>query len=329
MDTTGLTPKKMRKGRNGKRGTRYYGTDGTLVAKTCAKCDQVLPIDNFNPAKAQSDGYFSSCRPCASKAQKEYRYGDSKTTGRPTQQDKYREKYTQRTDEEFQQAIRESYPQNTKKCPECQIVKQLEEFYKNKAYSTGVSVWCKPCTSQKSAKRQAKVAEADPEYYRNNNTKAYERYMSRTDEEILLKQGDLYPDHLKTCKRCETGKNLTEFQATKRTPDGLTRYCKSCNNDRDRIRRKKKYEAHWRAHNIPFECYICQGPYEHSDHVIPTKLGGSDEPTNRLPICAYHNSSKNGTLLEDWLATKHHDIMAGVLDKVMNVYNVEISPLRK
>lgn len=180
----------------------------------------------------------------------------------------------------------------------------------------------KPVLPRRHPKRQAKIAEADPEHYKNNNAKAYEKYKSRSDEDITKTQEKLYPDNIKSCKRCQADKDITEFRPLKNTTDVLTRYCAACENDKDRIRGKKKYESHWKANNIPFECYICQGPYEQSDHVYPSILGGSDEPHNRLPICAYHNGSKNGTPLETWLSAKHPELLYDVMKRVTEEYNI-------
>lgn len=312
----------MRKGRNGKRGTRYYDSTGTLVGKTCSKCDEVLPVDAFQPAKSQSDGYLSACRPCTSKAQKEYRRGGATSKGGVSGTDTYRERYLNRSDEEFQEDIDRIYPEHEKQCPECLRIKTLDEFYRNKVYSTGISTWCRKCTITKASVRQARMATEDPEYYKKNSAKAMEKYKSRSDELILRIQEELYPTSERECKRCHHTKVLGDFQAYKGYPDGLSYLCKDCENEKKTIRKRRPYEDHWRANNIPFECYVCQGPYEQSDHVYPEVLGGSDEPHNRLPICAYHNGSKNGTPLETWLSTKHPELLYDVMKRVVEEYNV-------
>lgn len=50
-----------------------------------------------------------------------------------------------------------------------------------------------------------------------------------------------------------------------------------------------------------FRCYVCAGPAEHLDHVVPLALGGSHVFENLRPICPSCNSSKGAKLLEDWL----------------------------
>ncbi|MFW6202563.1 MAG: HNH endonuclease [Gemmatimonadota bacterium] len=39
-------------------------------------------------------------------------------------------------------------------------------------------------------------------------------------------------------------------------------------------------------------CYVCSGPYEEIDHVIPLSEGGSEWPANLRPICRHCNASK-------------------------------------
>lgn len=401
MDLTNLTPKPMRKGKTGKRGVRYYDNHGRLVAKTCARCDEAMPTDSFAAAKTAKDGLSSSCRDCASRYQKEYH-----TSGPVNPDTRGRVKYKDRSDQDIEKLLEDRYPDGKKSCSECEIVKDLEEFYHNKSNASVVSSMCKKCTKARAASRIHRLAQEDPDYYKNNYRKYKEVWAKRTKEEMAEArnlafpggtrvcskckekkdlsrysvvpevrnataamcydckneharknqepekvkqyqkstrtkrknrttqeisdiQQEIYPNGAKQCPTCGVNRSLKDFSIDSYSTDGLRRNCRPCASIKSRDRYRKKYESHWKSHNIPFECYICQGPYEHSDHVIPTKLGGSDDPTNRLPICAYHNGSKNGALLEDWLTSKHHDIMADVLDKVVNVYNVEISPLRK
>ena len=76
------------------------------------------------------------------------------------------------------------------------------------------------------------------------------------------------------------------------------------------------------SRRIPLECYVCEGPYEHSDHVIPAVLEGSNEPENLLPMCAYCNVSKNGTPLLKWLRDKHPEKVEDVMTRLRNDYKV-------
>lgn len=140
MDTTGLTEKKMKKGKNGKRGSRFYSPTGELVARTCATCDKILPVSSFPPAKNTKDGIGSNCKECTKNTQETYRKSGAN-------------RYSNRSPEEVE-AIKElSYPDSLKECKSCGMTKDLSEFYHNPSYRTGVSAKCKPCSIEEARTR--------------------------------------------------------------------------------------------------------------------------------------------------------------------------------
>ena len=51
-------------------------------------------------------------------------------------------------------------------------------------------------------------------------------------------------------------------------------------------------------------CYLCGGPADAVDHVIPLALGGLHIPANLRPICHSDNSSKGGRSLDSFYARK-------------------------
>ena len=44
-----------------------------MIEKNCRKCEQTLPLSEFNEQKKNTDGYQSYCRPCQSATYKEWR----------------------------------------------------------------------------------------------------------------------------------------------------------------------------------------------------------------------------------------------------------------
>jgi hypothetical protein len=55
-----LTEKKNRKG------TVYHEDNGVIIAKTCAKCNEIKTLDNYTKHKAGLGGRESSCKSCKS-----------------------------------------------------------------------------------------------------------------------------------------------------------------------------------------------------------------------------------------------------------------------
>lgn len=140
MDITNLTPKPMRKGKNGKRGTRYYDSNDQLVAKTCATCGDTLHITDFATAKAQPDQLSSSCRECTKNYQKNYH-----ESGPVKPQTPGRDQYVNRTDEEIAQYLSAKFPDNSRECTLCRQTKPLTHFYQNKSNPSVVQSRCKEC----------------------------------------------------------------------------------------------------------------------------------------------------------------------------------------
>ena len=158
MDTSGLIEKKMKKGKNGRRGSRFFTPDGALVARTCATCDKVKPLGDFPPATNTKDGVASNCKACTKNFQESYRKSSEN-------------RYTARPPEEVAIIRKETYPDSLKVCKSCSATKDLSEFYQNPSYRSGVSSKCKMCTTQESSDRQKKHAQEDPDYYK----KTYQR----------------------------------------------------------------------------------------------------------------------------------------------------------
>ena len=137
MDTSGLTEKKMKKGKNGKRGSRFFSPSGDLVARTCATCDKILPVSSFPPAKNTKDGIGSNCKECTKNTQESYRKSGAN-------------RYSDRSPQEVATIMEQSYPDSLKECKSCAKVKDLSEFYHNPSYRTGVSPKCKSCSIEES-----------------------------------------------------------------------------------------------------------------------------------------------------------------------------------
>jgi hypothetical protein len=96
-----------------------------MTEKTCRICKALKPINKFNKAPGNKDGYNNSCKTC----QKEYTK-------------KYHEK---------QKTINEEtgISKEPKICPRCKKLKSADCFHKNTSSKTGLTSFCKPCSSAK------------------------------------------------------------------------------------------------------------------------------------------------------------------------------------
>lgn len=183
---------------------------------------------------------------------------------------------------------------------------QYQRSYREKRKAAGLCTTCgetpaEPGKTKCTTHRSAGQAwwKANPEYGRENQRRIRQRRSARTEAEILADQQRLRPDGLKLCKRRASHDGpivVSQFYRAPGEADGLQSVCKACNTETYR----RRAEKHWRAVGIPLECIYCGGPYEHVDHVISRRLGGTDKVQNLMPSCAPCNQEKGSRPLEVW-----------------------------
>lgn len=193
-----------------------------------------------------------------------------------------------------QQALR---PDGLKKCNKCQETLPLSMFFNVRANKDGLDYKCKKHSNWSKVKSSRK---------------------SRSPEVLAALLLDRYPDGLKECWTCKKLVPVVEYHKNITQPDGLQHECTPCVYIRHNNRYNRHIEEYWALNDIPEECYLCGGPYEHADHVVPEALEGPDTPENILPMCAHHNRSKNDTPLVDWLRRDHPDLAQTTLAKVLS-----------
>lgn len=301
FDVSGLTEVKMKK-HKGKQGRYFLDVDNQVVAKTCYKCNEILLASSFT--KGNSVGKLqSSCRGCL----------------RATEAD-----ISNRSGKELEEYRHKKYPKGLKFCNPCSSYKPLSVFSTDRKKLDGLQGRCRDCQAT-SSRAYGRMTDASGE---SNYRKVSQRYRSsnrgRSPDEIVKDRIRLNPDGVKLCSYCGTSKSFDEFYTVDSRPDGLMYECIPCLSARRISRVNKHCISYWNIHNIPLECYICGDPWEHSDHVIARKRGGSDEPYNRLPICQPCNSSKWKHPLDSWLARKYPDIAGEIINKVTVGYGMSI-----
>lgn len=215
-------------------------------------------------------------------------------------------------------------------CSWCSEIKYVDEFHKDSSKLYGIESTCKDCRLPylrsihvpKPPRPKAEPKPRSKEQNRVYREVQNKRLTSRTEADILADQQRLRPDGIKQCGSCSTKYPVSNFHSSIYSADGLFRYCKPCHHRKNLERIRKEHIEYWIGQGIPIECYVCGGPYEESEHIIPLTLGGPDVLSNMLPSCVECNrgvGGKHASPLKEWLFSKFtEDLAKTILDKVIS-----------
>ena len=219
-----------------------------------------------------------------------------------------------------------------KTCTRCGRTKHATEFAKNSRTKDKLFNFCKECATSHAKEWVVANQDRRKSYERTNGALLGSRYRDklrgRTDNEITVVQQERYPNGVKFCPACGNTKPLDKFYTSPTRSDGLKRICKKCRNTEESSRNALKPVKYWISKSIPIECYICAGPYEDIEHVVPRSLGGLDSMTNLLPSCAKCNRGPLGkwdTPLEEWLRSREELDTQEIIGRVLS-YGVDPTP---
>lgn len=296
---------------------RYYDSEGLLVGKTCSVCRKVKSPAEYAKHKARKiDGISSKCKICSKIAEAGRRKNNPGliTISSKTQ----RNKYAQRSDNQVVEDQLRLHPDGSKVCVYCTNVIDLDGFQKDRTSADGLSSECRNCGRTRQANNRKTTEGYDSKSHKRRRIK----YLERTSKQVEEDRNKSRPTGEKKCKKCKTVFSLDNFYNDRGARDGLGGFCKPCAKKSGRDLRRAPYLEYWRDRGIPQECYVCGGPYDHVDHVIPLERGGPDELSNMLPMCTLHNVGKSDTPLDQWLYQKHPYDMERVLRKVIFDYGV-------
>ena len=111
-------------------------------------------------------------------------------------------------------------PTESKSCRDCQMVKPLSDFPRNRSRPDGHGLYCKICFSIR---------------YREHR----ERKAAREGRQIR----ELHRTQLgfKYCPRCEQTLPITAFGRNRASADGATSYCRPCHNAVSKANRERKH----------------------------------------------------------------------------------------
>lgn len=234
-----------RKARHEKLRNRIPNELPTITSKRCSKCNEVKTVADFHVSIRNSDGYASHCKLCNKKQKQSY----------------YRKLAARHQDE---------IPRiKTKRCPKCDKVKPVSQFYKAVAKVDGYRTICKVCDKNSAVQYRNKIADREFE--------------------------DIQPTGKKRCCMCKRNLPVGEFNYARSNYDGLASHCRECGREyklqhyeqyygeyyeRSRQYRREKPERH-RAYSIVEEA-IKNGELIRPD--VCSKCGKNDD------IVAHHDN---------------------------------------
>lgn len=205
-------------------------------------------------------------------------------------------------------------------CTKCERLYDVSAYNKSTKSPYGVRTTCKKCQAAESKVHYTKTFENSPEVFRQRQAKQAKRLMNRSDDEVAQDRERLRPSGIKECRTCHKDLVLAMFYEDKWFHDALHSSCKSCENSSKWAKESGKIRRHWDTVGVRLECYIegCEEGYDHADHVIPLALLGENSLDNILPLCAYHNISKNDRPLLWWLKDYLPDLTIPTISTVLS-----------
>ena len=208
-----------------------------------------------------------------------------------------------------------------KHCGNCNELRLSSDFYPRTDRPDGLQSKCTPCHTATSKESYRRTFEKDSTIYTKRAETQRTNLRARTDYEIAKDMARLRPNGTKRCRKCKKTLSVIQYYTQRVRSDGLTSHCKTCDTKDARDRYQKPYIAYWIAKGIPLRCYVCSGDWSEIEHVVPTKLGGTDSEDNLLPTCVVCNRGPNGkfnTPLLKWLQTYRPDAIYSTISTVLS-----------
>lgn len=202
-------------------------------------------------------------------------------------------------------------------CTKCNETKDIELFVKSSRNKIGYTTRCKECQNE----YQRNWNKKNPEYEKN-------RYQNR--KEAMSKYGKIrYQDNKEEIKASVREWRLDNIDAVREYDRNYYKNNKERISEYNRqhyLQNKDDYIKRAKIHNhkrrdillgleddfskndleelltyFNYSCAICGSDYEHLDHFIPIIVGKVGTVVgNMIPMCAYHNLSKNSNNPFDW-----------------------------
>lgn len=295
--------------------TWFIDSSGDCIGRTCSKCTEAKPRDEFYPDKYSKYGISSRCKECGrNESNERYRRGAGLLDPVDAEIITSVEEmlvvsglavvYMQKRNGFRGMYFVDSFDTClAKTCSQCLDTLPVDAFNRVKSRHRGLSNMCKNCNKISSKEHGDQPATDGSGTLRAYGLRRYyESNRNRPPEEVETIRRALHPLGLKRCSRCQEDKDFGLFYLSSITRDGLAHRCGRCSDEAKRAGEIGRHATHWANKGIPVECYIT-GEVDnlHLDHVIPKKLRGSDDSSNILPLRADLNMSKGGNPLYEWM----------------------------
>jgi len=234
------------------------------MEKKCKKCNIVKDVSEFGKEMRNKDGLNGTCKVCIKTYQEEYRIANSEKLAKKkkeyyeanTQKHKvYQEEYFMLNKEKIskrnkdyresnlalEQILRRQKKEENlgllnegkKRCSNCNVIKNFNEFHKNKTSSDSLSSYCKLCRNKKN--REASI-----------KSPSSKEMKAETEKKRLFKNGKI------RCNKCNIVKNISGFGKAKTRKNGLKSICRVCVKNVKKIytkNNKKKIKDYAKEYN--------------------------------------------------------------------------------
>lgn len=204
--------------------------------------------------------------------------------------------------------------QGLKKCSDCDRVKPLEEFRKDKSTKDGRNYQCKACEAEYRKANRERYQEYNRQWREANREQRLE-YLRQYREANREKRLEYFRQWYEANREQRREYSRQHYESNREKYRERSRQWAKENPDKVRaykaLRRARELEATTEPFTVedlvriwgenPDCVYGCGRPAEHWDHFVPLALGGHHSIYNLFPACAPCNLRKKDKHPWEWV----------------------------
>jgi 5-methylcytosine-specific restriction endonuclease McrA len=210
--------------KHGRLGKVHFELNSEVIAKSCSKCKQIKSLESYSPDKRATDGRQSSCRSCQY-GLKEYPVDESWLIKAQEIGGILKTNLSGTAYVESEGGV------VSKVCSNCKIMKNLNDFHKNRHGTFGRNTICAQCKKKK--------IEFSPAILKMANKLGGTPNVNNTGVEYVEIDGLVV---MKICKGCKELKKMDFFSPSKVSLGNTKSKCKNCQNEKMRKEYKQNPE---------------------------------------------------------------------------------------